>query len=551
MHRKLRHLWLVMAALGVGAPPLRAQPRETAFLGKPLTRWTEEVSSADAVVRRSAAFALGKAGAPAIPAVPKLVRTLKDPDAGVREAAAYALGEIGPSGWEETLPALIRLVDGDRSPLVRRSAAFALGRLGRQTAATEIGAPHLLREALERGLKDPEAQVRQNIAWALGQMGADQAEANAAILCRTLTDSDPLVRRDAAAALGELGPGAHLAASSLLARFKEDTNADVRRTAMESLVSVVTVKDRAIASELRSVLSNPNSETARDAALALGKIGGADAAAAVPILCASLQDRESNSRRQASAALGCVGPEAAPAVASLTQALSDRDAVVRRNAALALGHIGVKSEPAVPVLARLMAAQDERDEVRVIAGEALMEISPAIKPAVPKLIKILKEERNPRLRQTAVLALGRMGEPDEPGVTGALTAVLSEEGPEYLALRYDAAVLLGILLGPRVPEKCLDVLAALLRETSAYAFLGTGAKVGNAGKEARGVENQLTRSLGGDCRYQAALAVERIGRRANRPDIIRALKEAALAPDLRVREAANSALRRIQQPADQ
>src|SRR5260370_36298908 len=76
------------------------------FLGKPVAKWAEDLTNHDAGVRRSAAFALGKSGALASSAVPKLIRALHDPHASVREAAAAALGEIGPVAWKETFASL-------------------------------------------------------------------------------------------------------------------------------------------------------------------------------------------------------------------------------------------------------------------------------------------------------------------------------------------------------------------------------------------------------------------------------------------------------------
>jgi HEAT repeat protein len=50
----------------------------------------------------------------------------------------------------------------------------------------------------------------------------------------------------------------------------------------------------------------------------------------------------------------------------------------------------------------------------------------------------------------------------------------------------------------------------------------------------------------GDPRWMAAEALGRIGKKANRPEIIRSLKEAVDAADTRVRDAAKEALRKIQ-----
>jgi HEAT repeat protein len=365
-------------------------------------------------------------------------------------------------------------------------------------------------------------------------------------LGQALGDTDALVRRDAAAALAEFGPAGHPALPALLTRFREDTDTAVRKSALEALVSMVGSEDKEAAAALRSALRDPDNEVVRAAALGLAKIGGTEAAAAVPILCEALHDKDANARRQAAAALARVGPAAAAAVADLAAVLADRDPVVRRNAALALGHIGAKAEPAVPALATVLASKDEPDEIRLFASEALAQISPAVEPAIPILLRVVKEEDNHRLRQRAVLALGRLNDPERAGVVPTLAAVLSETGLDSRLVRYDAAVLLGVQLGPRAPDKILDVLAAYLGDKDIQIYLGSDAKIGGAGREFRAADTAVTPNFRGDPRYQAAIALGRIGRKANRPDIIRGLKEAAQSSDPKAREAAGEALRRIQ-----
>ena len=162
------------------------------------------------------------------------------------------------------------------------------------------------------------------------------------------------------------------------------------------------------------------------------------------------------------------------------------------------------------------------------------------------MVRVLKEESNYRLRQRAVLALGHLDDPEQAGVMPALIAVLSETDAESRLVRYDAAVVLGILLGPRAPEKAVDVLLEYLHDKSIQIYTGSDTKVSGVGREARAPETTVTQTFASDCRYQAALALGRIGPRANRPEIIRILKEAAQAADAKVRQAAGNALRKIQ-----
>jgi HEAT repeat protein len=531
---------LVLAAQG-----LCADPQEPSFLGKPLSKWMEELGSQDARIRRSAAFALGKIGFASVQAVPKLTKLLKDKNAGVREAAASALGDVGLTGWEGTLPGLIEVLAHDSDTLVKAGAAMALGKLGHQAAANENEATDTIREALEKALADAQPSVRQNAAWALGRLGAKKGAAAVPALSRALEDADPLVRRDAAAALRELGPGAHAAVAPLLAHFKSDKDPEVRKTALNALVNIVAAEDRAIAKDLRAALRSDDAEIVRAAALALANIGGNEASAAVPVLCEVLADKEVSNRRLAAAALARVGEQAAPGVTALSKALSDRDAVVRRNAALALAHIGPRAAPAVSALAEVVGSK-QPDEVRLYAAEAIANIGPNVEPAVPTLRRVLKEDSNWRIRQRAVWALSHLEGPERAEIVPSLSAVLTETDPGSRILRYESAIVLGMLQAENASDKTIDILQALLNDKDVGVYKGAQTNVKSAGSEARNPDAGVAQNVSGDSRWMAAEALARIGKKANRPDIIKSLKEAAEASDPKVRDAAKEALRKIQ-----
>ena len=90
----------------------------------------------DARVRLGAAYALGKCGTHARPALPQLAETLRDEKASVREGVAFALGEMARSSpkdaaaiWERAGKLLLATLR-DATPYVRCSAAGALRNCG-------------------------------------------------------------------------------------------------------------------------------------------------------------------------------------------------------------------------------------------------------------------------------------------------------------------------------------------------------------------------------------------------------------------------------------
>ena len=137
----------------------------------------------------SAASALGRMKAAALPVLPDLMKCLEShPQNKTREDAAKAIGEIGPKA-SSAVPALIKAMQTDKWPAVRQAAASALGEM--RTAAKE--AIPMLREAL----KSPDDWMRLAARNALfrvdpekSQEAADIADAHQVeekgILCNDL-----------------------------------------------------------------------------------------------------------------------------------------------------------------------------------------------------------------------------------------------------------------------------------------------------------------------------------------------------------------------------
>jgi HEAT repeat protein len=528
-------------------PSASAADQKAGFLGKTERKWSDELKPSNpADTRRSAAFALGKLGGQSLDSIPLLVQALKDSDATVRDAAAYALGEICASlgekpnainQWDRTGPALMAVLARDGDAYVRRSAAFALGNQGRNAAPAQ--------EILLKALDDRDAIVRQQAARALGRIG-DVEPAAVVRLCSTLADPDPLVRRDSALALNQIGrPAARPALRPLLDRFKVDKDAEVRHAALDALVNLVDSEDKNLIKDFLPALNGEDSEAKRSAALAIANIGGPEAARAIGTLCDILRDDDPVLKHLAAAALANLGSEAAPAVPELGRLLTDPDPLTRRNACLALGRIGPKSEPAVTGLIGLLK-QDEPDDVRRYAAEALFDIGPAAVKAAPALKRLLKEDRNAKVRVKCVVALGNFNA-DQEDIRAALEETLTEtETAENASLvRYNAALVLAEHLKERVSNNTINVLQEALFDKGLQIYTGSSAKVKGTGGEARSGQSNVTETDEGDGRELIALGLVNVGRRANRPEIIKGLEDAAQSKSDRVRDAAKQALKAV------
>src|SRR5207249_5923519 len=124
-------------------------------------------------------------------ALPDLGRALRDADAKVREAVAQAIGQMGPAA----IPVLTgMLIHEDK--YVRRHAVWALGKLGPQ-ATTVLS-------ALCKRLKDSDPRTASGAAQALGNMGANGADA-VPQLAEAMRGTNIVLCRLAAKALSQVG----------------------------------------------------------------------------------------------------------------------------------------------------------------------------------------------------------------------------------------------------------------------------------------------------------------------------------------------------------
>lgn len=233
---------------GLPGPARRHTERSLRVLGSPRT-----VGELSALLDRPLSPArreqvcrlLGQAGDRRV--APRLARVLRDdPDAVVREQAAWALGRLeGGVAWD----AVVRAARADERPEVRFASLNALAFMW------SIGEPERRARGLAAAaaaLDDPseQADVRGMAVEALGyHLGWQEApdEELVARVERALDDPDAVVRYDAAFALGQCG--GLPAAAPLLGLAERDATElpDGRSIRREALDGACHVLGRALA----------------------------------------------------------------------------------------------------------------------------------------------------------------------------------------------------------------------------------------------------------------------------------------------------------------
>jgi HEAT repeat protein len=529
---------LVMAVVVAG----RAEPQD--YLGKSAAEWQRQLATKDARTRRDAAFALGKLGRGADEAVADLLKLLQgDSDKSVRDTAAYSLGQICKRGRTppEVVGALCKIVSSDGDGTVKRSCAVALGYCASDSAA--------VRQALGKALDDKNfPAVRQNAAWALGEICLHSDALPLEELRKGLRDSDKLAKRDAALALGKiLSPqagGDEASERQRLAKVREQGDKavgellacatheylELRKAALGALANLPLEEHKAAAVPILAAACKNDTEDLEvrvNAALCLANVGGEEALPAVPVLRSALKNGDIELKRLVALTLRQLGPTAKPALHDLCQALTHPDRELRMNAAYGLGGLKFEGQDAVPDLVKVVCNSKEDARVRVAAAMSLQSIGGCEQAtqAIPDLVRILDDPKQPaKVRERVLWALRvhKLSLADNEPFIAALKKILTEPGlgsksdgtgaPTGKMLRYDSAFLVSVLKGKQAPDEALDVLKEFLHDNGIRIYKGVQTVTGNAPREGdKGGQGKVIEQTSEDGRIMAIEALGQVG----------------------------------------
>jgi HEAT repeat protein len=283
--------------------------------------------------------------------LPDLIRALRSRTPTDRLRAAKDLGRLG---WlaRDALPALVGIL-GDEDGKVREAAAHAVGQMGPDAVP-----------ALAAMLTHDDKYVRRNAVWAMGKLGP-LAKSSLSDLCKALKDGDPRTASGAAQALGNMGAdGAD--AIPQLAEAMRGTNIVLCRLAAKALSSI---GPPALAT-LISHLQHSDPFVRGESALALGWMG-AVARSAVPFLAQVVRGPKGHTPRP-------TPPSGSPSSSNTATPPSNNPDTLtseencRIYAAQALGRIGPPAAPAIPDLKD--ATRHGSDALRLAAQQAIRQI---------------------------------------------------------------------------------------------------------------------------------------------------------------------------------
>lgn len=294
------------------------------FAGKTFDQWKLDLKHQDPSVRVEAIVAVAQFGKLTAQTVPVLLDRCLDRDASPRIKAIMALSfiEIDKKDIPKVVECLAKRIGEDGQAIARYHAALSLQRFTDETSAkaaitpliracqdttsyeiralavsllrqiardTSKGPPYAVSDILVRTAKDPAAQVRLEVAMALGALGRSSETQMQESIERTLL----ALTRDRDKAVGVWGY------VGLLAHTEKVNESQVMAVA-------------------QPLLGDPSTRLRLHSARALGAIG-AKAKVAIPTLLRALEDKDEEVVAEAIVALGAVGDPNERVLKSITE----------------------------------------------------------------------------------------------------------------------------------------------------------------------------------------------------------------------------------------
>jgi len=329
------------------------------------------ITDKDPIVRYYAAEALIGIGAKAVLPLIEVLRSQRESD---RARASRVLWRIGPPAVE---PLIGVVQDRNAAPESRAAAAHALGVIADARAI----------KSLTLLLKDERYFVRQEAAFALGQMGEGAIDH----LLEIANSSVPATRESAIEALGNFKSPRSI---TKLIEALSDSNASVRSAAVKALGET---QSPAAVTPLLALLRDESGALKSQAAAALARLGPV----ALPSLVSSLRDNRPSIRQLAAEALGDIG--AKEAVAALIELIATDQSGARPEAIEALGKIG--DPKAIAPILSAMRSGSVAVRKKGIGALARFRDSRSVDALVAAL-----SDHNEEVRQSAAAGLGDIGD---------------------------------------------------------------------------------------------------------------------------------------------
>lgn len=364
----------------------------------------------------------------------------------VRAAVLQVLPAMAVSDQMKVETAQAALLD--QSPVVRRQAVATWAELGLSAATPAL---------LAMLQNDPDVDVRQTVAYAIGRGPLDPENRNIVVTQLTAvaqsSRQQPRVREAAAWSLGRVG-GENVQAALIGIVSSTKTEASVRAAAAESLGAM---KSKAAVPALIEAFSSDSVPLRRVDIEALGEIGDERA---LDVVLNAVADKDPQVRALATVALNKIHPKAGSLDVLLTNLRDPKSPTVRAEAAQKLG--AFRTPDVAQQLIRGLA--DPESQVR---GAVIMSLSTFTDGLSQDRIRAALNDSDPRVQEGAVVVAGLQRLKDQQS---RIAAIITNAGnpPSLRAAAVKAAPMVGA--DPAVVFNAARDLDPIVREASIDAL---------------------------------------------------------------------------------
>lgn len=336
---------------------------------------------------------------------------LHDASPVVRKAATAAVGRLAPTDHATSIEHLRRLMN-DRESSVQLAALIAIAQV---SASGNVRVIELMKEKSIEG----DAATRSAAMEALGHVALPGDTRAIAHAKQGMADKDGSVRKASIETFTTLNKKGDTHAALVLINCLNDMESTVRLAAIQSVVATVNQDNDTAIRALLERLEHRYWWVSWAAAKALGEVAPKDKAHIVDAVLSRFGNASPSTRQVALQALSEVASKGSSRVIqSLKPYLQHADRGVRQDAVKALAHFGTGEDLAIKVAMSLL--DSGRKSIRKVALEALKLVVPEGSDKAQQELGMRLRHKKVEVRLVALSALLKIGRRNELWVIEAL-----------------------------------------------------------------------------------------------------------------------------------
>ena len=338
--------------------------------------------------------------------------------ASIQESARVILRKTDRAKAIIALNNLIRSCDND---VIRREAAWSLGRIGQGNKTAILALGYLIRSSDDEYTRQQVVEILGEI----GQIGQHNKIAIAALidLVRSANDEWKYTTGQAISILVKIGRDSETVILALSDLIYSSDNEYIRGLVVESLGRIGRDSETAILSLIDLIRSSKDECIREKAVESLGKIGQGNKTAILALIDLIHSAKSEFIRGEAVKSLGKIDPGNKTAIVYLMSLIrSSNDEWTRQQVVKSLGEIGHNDETAILALIDLIRSS-KSEWNRMVAIESLVKIGQGNETAIIGLSELIRSSKDKRTFWLAAAALGKI-DPGNKIVALALTDLI-------------------------------------------------------------------------------------------------------------------------------